>query len=111
LGLLFLSILLSFIETIGDSVIMPFISVASNPDLIETGIYAKFFNYFGFSSKASFVTIFGILIVIFYVFRAAYNIIYTYTLNNFSMGISRHLSLRLFKIYLSIPYKKYVQMN
>jgi ATP-binding cassette subfamily B protein/ATP-binding cassette subfamily C protein len=109
--LFMLTIVLSIVETAGVSVIMPFISVASNPNLIDTGYYKKFFDLLGFVSKTNFIIVFGITIVCFYIFRAVYNVIYTYILNLFSLGMFRHFATTLFKTYLTIPYKVYVQKN
>jgi ATP-binding cassette subfamily B protein/ATP-binding cassette subfamily C protein len=109
--LFMLTIVLSIVETAGVSVIMPFISVASNPNLIDTGYYKKLFDLLGFVSKTNFTIVFGITIVCFYIVRAVYNVIYTYILNHFSLGMFRHFATTLFQTYLTIPYKVYVQKN
>ncbi|MDR2246329.1 MAG: hypothetical protein LBE17_06610 [Treponema sp.] len=57
--LLVLSILLSVVETAGVSVVMPFISAASNPDTLNSGWYKYIFNLFGFDDKNSFVEAVG----------------------------------------------------
>jgi ATP-binding cassette subfamily B protein/ATP-binding cassette subfamily C protein len=109
--LFFLSVLLSAIETAGVSVVMPFISAASNPAVIDTGWYKYFFDLFRFSSKNIFVISFGIAIIVFYVFRSLFNIFYNYSISKFSLGTFRHFATRLFKTYLALPYKVYVQKN
>jgi ATP-binding cassette subfamily B protein/ATP-binding cassette subfamily C protein len=109
--LFFLSIILSSIETIGVSVVMPFISAASNPDIIDSGWYKYLFNVFRFSNKNTFIIAFGIIIIVFYFFRSFYNIFYNYAINKFALGTFRHFAARLFKTYLAIPYKVYVQKN
>jgi ATP-binding cassette subfamily B protein/ATP-binding cassette subfamily C protein len=106
-----LSILLSVIETAGVSVVMPFISIASNPDMIDSGWYKYFFDLFGFDNKNTFVISFGIVIIAFYAFRSFYNIFYNYSINKFSLGTFRYFATRLFKTYLALPYKVYVQKN
>jgi ATP-binding cassette subfamily B protein/ATP-binding cassette subfamily C protein len=109
--LFFLSIVLSFVETVGVSVVMLFISIASNPDIIDSGWYKYFFDLFGFDSKNVFVISFGIAIIVFYFFRSLYNIFYNYAINKFSLGTFRYFATRLFKTYLALPYKVYVQKN
>jgi ATP-binding cassette subfamily B protein/ATP-binding cassette subfamily C protein len=109
--LFFLTILLSLIETVGISVIMPFISMASNPSLIDSGWYRKIFDFFGFTSKTDLIVAFGIAIVCFYAIRAVYNIAYTYGLNKYSSGIGRVLAEKAFQTYLRVPYKVYLQKN
>jgi ATP-binding cassette subfamily B protein/ATP-binding cassette subfamily C protein len=109
--LFFVSILLSVIETAGISVVMPFISTASNPDTVDSGWYKYFFDLFKFDNKNTFVIAFGIAIIVFYVFRSLYNIFYNYSINKFSLGTFRYFATRLFKTYLALPYKVYVQKN
>ncbi|MCL2764378.1 MAG: ATP-binding cassette domain-containing protein [Treponema sp.] len=106
-----LTIFLSLVETAGISAIMPFITVASNPDVLNEGYYKYAFDLFGFTDKNAFIIFFGLVIIIFYVFRSFYNILYTYILNRYSLGTYRILSLNLFKIFCSIPYKNFVQKN
>jgi ATP-binding cassette subfamily B protein/ATP-binding cassette subfamily C protein len=106
-----MSILLSIIETAGVSVIMPFISVASNPELIDSGWYKYFFDLFNFVNKNSFIITFGVIIILFYLFRSVFNIVYTYFLNKFTLGTFRHFASRLFKTYLALPYRVFVQKN
>ena len=109
--LFFMAVLLSVIETAGVSIVMPFINAASNPDVINTGYYYYFFSLFGFKGATEFIITFGIAIIIFYFFRSIYNIFYTYILNKFSLGTYRYFAAKLFKTYLEIPYKIYVQKN
>lgn len=109
--LLFMTILLSIIETFGISIIMPFISVASNPDTLDKGRYNMVFTFLGFTSKDNFILCFGLGIVAFYIFRAAYNVFYTYIQNRFAFGVYRHLANNLYKKYISLPYRIYVQKN
>ena len=109
--LFFAAIILSVVETAGVSVVMPFISVASNPEMIHAGRYRYFYDLFNFTNNNSFVIFFGVAIIIFYFFRALYNVIYNYTMNKFSLGTYRYFASRLFKTYLALPYKIYVQKN
>ena len=109
--LFFMSVVLSLVETAGVSVVMPFVSVASNPELIETGKYNYFYRLFNFTNTTNFILTFGIAIIIFYVFRSVYNIFYNYSMNKFSLGTYRYFASRLFKTYLALPYKVYIQKN
>jgi ATP-binding cassette subfamily B protein/ATP-binding cassette subfamily C protein len=106
-----MSIVYSLGETVGVSIVMPFISVASNPGLVESGYYKFFFNLSGFSEPTGFVIFFGFVIIVFYFFRSIYNIIYTYMVNKFSLGAYRYFASRLFKIYLALPFRIFVQKN
>jgi len=109
--LFFMAIVFSLVETAGVSIVMPFISVASNPGLVNSGRYKIFYDFFGFTDTNSFIITFGASIIIFYFFRSLYNMTYVYALNKFSFGTYRFFAARLFRIYLSIPYKTFVQKN
>ncbi|MDR1901498.1 MAG: ABC transporter ATP-binding protein [Treponema sp.] len=109
--LFFLTILLSAVETIGISIIMPFISVASNPTVIDSGRYKLIYDFFHFASKNRFIISFGGAIIIFYLFRSIYNVFYNYIINKFSLGTFRYFSSRVFKTYMTMPYKLFVQKN
>jgi ATP-binding cassette subfamily B protein/ATP-binding cassette subfamily C protein len=109
--LLFMTFFLSIVETFGVSIIMPFISVASTPDMLDRGRYNEIFRFLGFTSKDNFIFCFGIGIIAFYIFRAAYNVFYTYIQNRFALGTYRYLADNLYSVYLSLPYKVYVQKN
>jgi len=109
--LLFMAIIFSLVETAGVSVVMPFISVASNPDLINSGNYKFIYDLLRFSSTNNFIFTFGIVIIIFYFFRSLYTIFYNYSINKYSLGAYRYFAGELFKIYLSLPFKTFVQKN
>ena len=109
--LFFMAVLLSVVETAGVSVVMPFISVASNPDIIKTGNYKIFYDFFGYTDTNRFILSFGIAIIVFYILRSIYNIFYSYVINKFSLGTFRYFGARLFKTYLALPYKVFVQKN
>lgn len=109
--LLFMAIFLSLVETAGVSVVMPFINIASNPEVINSGYYKYFYDVFGFASPDKFIISFGIVIIVFYFFRSVYNVFYNYLMNKFSFGTYRFFSGRLFNTYLTIPYKVFVQKN
>jgi ATP-binding cassette, subfamily B, bacterial PglK len=111
LFLLFMAILFSVVETAGVSVVMPFISIASNPELINTDNYKVFYDLLKFDSPTKFIFTFGIVIIIFYFFRSLYSIFYNYSINKYSLGTYRYFAGQLFKIYLSLPFKTFVQKN
>jgi len=109
--LLVLTIGYSIIETVGISAIMPYISLVSNPKLLESGWYKKVFDIVKFENFESFIITFGFVIIIFYFFRAVYSSLLTYFINRFSFGIYKYLSKNMLKTIFSISYKAYVQKN
>jgi len=104
--LIFFSIVISFIETFAVSIIMPFISVASNFDLVQSNPYMeKLYHFFHMESPSKFVIFFGILLFIFYIFRGIINMVYYYMLSKFSEERYYSISKRLFTKYLSLEYQ------
>jgi ABC-type multidrug transport system fused ATPase/permease subunit len=109
----FLSLLvMGFIEFLGVGSIAPFISIASNPQIIHTNPYLeKIYAFFNFTSDTSFIIFFGILVIA------------VFTLSNFSLaainfvihvfsGKRRHsISMRLFEKYLRQPYIFFLNTN
>lgn len=112
LALLIMSIVLSLIETVGISAIMPFITLASDPSKILQNEYSRaVYNFFGFKNTVDFIVFFGATLILFYLFRAAYSIFYGYLLNKFSFGRHHIFAYRLFKNYVSLPYREFVKRN
>ena len=109
--LLIFTLLIALLETVGIAAIMPFITVASNPAVLDEGLFKTVFDFLGFESKSRFVILFGILLAVFYLFRMVFNITYTYLINKYSYGTQKHFSLVLLKTYFSIPYRNFVQKN
>lgn len=110
--LIFMAILLSVVETVGISAIMPFISIASNPDLVnQNRIYHAVYTFLNFKTPNSFIIFLGIGIMVFYFFRALYNVLYAYFLAKYSNSVFIHLSSRLFSVYLKQPYISFLQQN
>jgi ATP-binding cassette subfamily B protein len=112
LGLFFFSIIISTIETIGISVIMPFIAVATNFKLIHSNeYYLQIYNMFNFETEVTFVIAFGIVLILFYIFRSFINLFYLYMLNRFSQSRFYLIAYKLFESYMGLPYKEFVSRN
>jgi len=110
--LFLLTIIVAGIETLGISIIMPFLSVANDFSLINSNNYYRYFYiFFDFSNEKYFVVSFGVAILIFYFLRLAINSIYVYLVTNFIYSRYNLIANRLFKVYLSLPYKNYTKQN
>jgi len=109
--MLFLILGFSIIETIGISIIMPFISIVSDTSLLDGGHYKTAFDFFGFDTHREFIIFFGIAIIVFYFFRGGYLILLTYIKRRYSNSIYKHYARKALALNLSIPYKVYTQKN
>ncbi len=110
--LLIFSIFVSIVETVGVSVIMPFITLASDFGRIHSNIYSQsLYDFFHFKNEQSFIVFFGIVLIIFYILRSGINIYYSYHLAKFARGRYHILAYRLFENYVSMPYRKFIDRN
>ncbi len=110
--LILFSLIVAIIETLGIALIMPFIDVASNFDIINSN---KYYNYIyinlKFESKVIFVLNFGIMLIVFYIIRAKLNLLYYYLISKFSKNQIRIQSNKLFKNYLNMGYLEFINQN
>ena len=110
--LLIFSIFISVMETAGVSVIMPFITLASDFEKIHNNIYSQsIYDFFNFKSEQDFIIVFGVILILFYLLRSAINIYYFYHLAKFSRGRYHILAYRLFENYVSMPYRRFIDRN
>jgi ATP-binding cassette, subfamily B, bacterial PglK len=112
LRLCFFSIIISIVEMLGISVIMPFIAVTMDFNLIHNNeYYSKIFNLFAFDNDINFIISFGVILIFFYIFRSVINLYYLYIVSNFTQNRYLSLSYRLFENYMRMPYKDFLSKN
>ncbi|RAX51938.1 multidrug transporter [Helicobacter sp. 16-1353] len=112
LALLFATFILSILETFAISIIMPFITFASNPDMIFANqISNKIYNFFDFKNTLDFMIAFSGILLVFYVFRAIYNIAYSYCLNRFAFRKYHFFAYRLFCKATELSYLDFTNKN
>lgn len=110
--LVLFSILISFVEMIGISAIMPFIVVATDFSVIHSNhIFNKLYVFFSFDSSIQFIVVFGIILVLFYIARSLLNLFYFHLMARFAFGRHHVLANRLFKIYLDLSYQNFLKLN
>ncbi len=110
-SLLIFSVFISFIESFAISLIMPFVALASDFSYFEkNAILMKIKEYFALPSY-ELIVYFGILLVIFYVFRAFLNAYYFHLLAQFSKGRYHNIALRVFSAFLSSDYESFTRKN
>jgi ATP-binding cassette subfamily B protein/ATP-binding cassette subfamily C protein len=98
--------------TVGITAIMPFISTASNPSLIDSNEYYKrVYDFFAFTSSRDFIVYFGLSLICFYIVRAFYIIFHSYLMSKFSMKKYSIFANKLFNNYLHMPYREFVNKN
>ncbi len=106
------SLLVSIIETVGISAIMPFVSIASDFSKIHQYQYLqRAYDYFHFKNEIDFIVVFGLILSFYYLFRAVANLGYVYLLARFSKGRFYSIAHRIFRGYLLMPYRNFIERN
>lgn len=99
------TVLLSLIETIGISIIMPFITFASNPQMIFAHWSSSWiYETLHLKSTMEFMYLFSFALIGFYLFRAFYNIFYGYAIARFAFGKIHFFAYRLFCKSVELSY-------
>ncbi len=112
LFLVFISILISLIEMIGVTAILPFITIASNFSTIHTNFYSQYtYQLFDFHSDIDFIIAVGSSLLLFYFLRSLLNLGYFYLLAKFSKGRYHLIAYRLFENYLGMSYRAFTRKN
>jgi len=113
LVLVFLGVLvLGVLELAGIGSIIPFLTVASNPDLVHENAYLKgIYDFFGFESSERFLFALGIGAVVFIFVSNGMKALVTYMNKRYTTMRHHHLSRRLFRRYLYQPYTFFLNKN
>lgn len=102
----------ALVEVAGIASIMPFLSLVSNQNIINTN---KFLNYFytllNFQSVNKFLVFIGSLVLFIIILSNLLIFLSTWGLERFSWMRSHSISLRLLKNYLYQPYKFFINQN
>lgn len=111
--LLFFSILLkAILETIGISVLIPFVQVILTPEkLLNNKTLIPIFDYFNINSIKSVVIFVSSLVIIFYIIKNFYSLLCTYFQQKYRCHLQQHLSVSLLQEYLKRPYSFFTKTN
>lgn len=110
--LVFFSIFISIVETLGISAIMPFIDIATNFNQIhENRFYQQLFVFLGFESDLNFAIFLGCCLLGFYIFRGVVNLFYHYSMAHYGQNLYAHITKKLFRAYLEMPYQVFIYKN
>tara|TARA_X000000950_G_scaffold55651_1_gene66821 strand:+ start:847 stop:2631 length:1785 start_codon:yes stop_codon:yes gene_type:complete len=94
-------VLNSFLEILGVSSILPFISLVSNKNIVyENDTFSKIYIFFNFIDVNDFIIFSGFLVFFFLLISTLSSIVTIALLANFANQISAELSNRLFKYYI-----------
>lgn len=111
LSLLVFSIFVSFIESFAISLILPFITLASDFSYFQKNQYLMAIKQYLNIPEFQIVVYFGVTLIIFYIFRAFLNAYYFHLLARFSKGRYHTIAYRVFSKFLNTPYEKFTQKS
>jgi ABC-type multidrug transport system fused ATPase/permease subunit len=106
--LLFLILIMAFLEMLGVASIMPFMAVLSNPQLVETNallfyLYQKF-SIFGVSNNKQFLFALGMAAFVLLMTSLVIRGLTSYVQINFALMREYSISRKIFENYLHQPY-------
>jgi len=113
--LFFLILIMAIIDMLGVASIFPFVTLLSNPDMIQTNLIISkihhFSSKFGIFEKNDFLIFFGILVLTLLVFSLLLRSITTYFQIKFALMRECTIGKMLVEKYLNQPYEWFLSQN
>ncbi|WP_088012479.1 ABC transporter ATP-binding protein [Gottfriedia acidiceleris] len=110
--LFFMMIIAALFETFGIGVIVPFVGIVTNPSIIKEHSSINFlYKLFNFQSTTSFLIFSVCILLIIFILKNLYIILFQNAQNRVILNQQVKLSRRLFREYLSKPYIFHIQRN
>ena len=113
--LLFMILIMALLEMVGVASILPFISVLTNPSLIETNSILKTLfkasSIFGVKDSKDFLFLLGVFVFILLVTSVTFRAFTTYFQIRFIQLVQHSISKRLMEKYLKQPYVWFLNRN
>ncbi|HEG5145535.1 TPA: ATP-binding cassette domain-containing protein [Campylobacter coli] len=110
-SLLLFSVFISFIESFAISLVMPFITLASDFSYFDRGKYLIQLKDYLALPVFEIIVYFGVVLIVFYVLRALLNSYYFHLLARFSKGRYHAIAYKVFAKFLNTDYENFTQKN
>ena len=102
----------AIIETFGVVLIIPFIEIASNPEIINTNYQLNLINdFFQFSNTSSFILFLGISYFIYLILSQAFKALIMYLQLRYTFSLESSISKRLLESYLRQTYSWFLDKH
>lgn len=102
----------ALVETLGVSIIIPFVQAMIDPELLMQNEYLRpIIDWFHIESPIQLIMLLGIGIALVYLFKNLYLTLLTYYRIRFSTKVQRELSVLMMKSYMKRGYLFFVQVN
>ncbi|EDO7591369.1 ATP-binding cassette domain-containing protein [Campylobacter coli] len=110
-SLLLFSVFISFIESFAISLVMPFITLASDFSYFDRSKYLIQLKDYLALPVFEIIVYFGVVFIVFYVLRALLNSYYFHLLARFSKGRYHAIAYKVFAKFLNTDYENFTQKN
>ncbi|EAI3762923.1 ABC transporter ATP-binding protein [Campylobacter coli] len=110
-SLLLFSVFISFIESFAISLVMPFITLASDFSYFDKNKYLIRLKDYLALPVFEIIVYFGLVLIVFYVLRALLNSYYFHLLARFSKGRYHAIAYKVFAKFLNTDYENFTQKN
>jgi len=105
-------VVMASLEVVSVASIMPFLSVAADPGIIQQNEYLLWvYETFGFADTNTFLIALGLAALVAMVVSNAFIILTTWALYRYAWGRNHTLSRRLLRSYLHRPYEYFLTRN
>ena len=113
--LLIMIIIMALLDMIGVASILPFVTVLTNPNLVETNIIFKniyqFSNIFGVATNKDFILFLGVILLLLLIFSLTFKAFTTYIQARFAEMCEHSIGKRLIEEYLNQPYSWFLSRH
>ena len=110
--LTFLLFVAMIFELLGLGILLPFLTIITDPNFIDTNIYLnKFAHIFGLEKHYDFIMFALISLIVFYLIKTIFLVIISFLQNRFLSNIIFEIAKTLYSKYLSLPYNFFLKRN
>lgn len=107
-----LIVISGFLELIGISLILPFINVVINPEIIMTNKYLNFvYNLFHITDTTNFLIFLAFVLIVVYILKNLYMLVVYFFQYKILYNAQKDISLQLIKFYVNQPYAYHLNIN
>lgn len=107
-----LMIIAAVVETLGIGLVVPFVGIVTNPEMIqEQAILSFLYDSLGFQSTNSFLIFSTLSLIFVFIFKNVFLLGFYYLQYRFISNQRVKNSRRLLKVYLTKPYEFHIQKN
>jgi ATP-binding cassette, subfamily B, bacterial PglK len=114
-GLFFLILIMAFLDTLGVASILPFISMLTNPELLQTNVFLiqlyEVAKNFGIINVRQFIFALGVLVFVLLIVSLSFRALTTYVQVRFTLMREYSIGKRLLENYLHQPYSWFLNKH